>query len=499
MGTSVTQRVFSQEDHKAFQEKLHQQLDELKDIIDCPVFGKEPLKLGAELEMYLTDPQGNVSFSNQALLSKLKDDQFQPELNQYNLELNLSAFALNQQPLNQLHDEISTKLHHLNHTAGKLNISPVAIGILPTLEKCHLNMQYMTDVPRYHNLAHFLYQERGQAFEVNINGEEQLTMSFDDICAEGANTSFQVHLMIPPERFAKVFNAAQLSSPLVTAIGANSPIFMGKKLWHETRVALFKQALDIRLRNKVKWQEPTRVNFGFGWVRENPWELFAEAVALYPTVMPFISNEQNNAAISAASGNADTKALPPLNELSLHMGTLWPWHRPVYCNQGNGHIRIEFRAIPAGPSVIDMVANTAFAIGLANGLADDIDRLICQVPFRFAEYNFYRAAQQGLFAKILWPLKHKYRANEVAIADVIEHMLPIAEQGLIDLGISEQEAKHYLAVIANRLSSKQNGAVWQKNTLNKLLTEYEKPEALQQLVKSYLTNSQANIPVANWE
>ncbi|NMP32581.1 hypothetical protein HII17_13525 [Thalassotalea sp. M1531] len=487
MGTAVKKWSFTAQEYSEFQQRLYCQLETLKELIRRPTFGLTPLKIGAELEMYLTDIDGNVSFSNQLLLDKLNDSQFQPELNKYNLELNLSAFLQQEQPFAQLHKEMIDKTEYLHKVSLENDIYPIAIGILPTLKQQHLHIEHMTNIARYHNLAKHLYQERGEAFEINIKGDEQLSISFNDICAEGANTSFQVHMMIPPTRFANVFNAAQLTSPLVAAIGANSPIFLGKRLWHETRVALFKQSLDIRLRNKVNWQEPTRVNFGFGWVRNDPWELFAEAVALYPTILPSMATEESEV------------GLPDLHELSVHMGTLWPWHRPVYCNKGNGHIRIEFRAIPAGPTAIDMVANAAFAIGLANGLSDDIERLISQIPFRFAEYNFYRAAQFGLDAKILWPHKNKYQPNEIAITEVISSLLPVADKGLAALGISKSERDTYLQVIEQRLSTKQNGAHWQRSQLDKLESKYSNLIACQHLVKQYYSQSRLDTPVAKWE
>ncbi|WP_448213454.1 glutamate-cysteine ligase family protein [Colwellia sp. MEBiC06753] len=490
MGTAINKGTFTKQDYQQFKQKLYQQLETLNTILARPNFGDAPLKIGAELEMYLTGNSGNVSFTNQFLLQQLNDSQFQPELNQYNLELNLSAFLHSQQPLSQLHQEIKQKTEQLHEVAQAHNITPVAIGILPTLEKHHLSVEYMTKLTRYQSLANHLYQERGEAFSVNINGQESLKIAFNDICAEGANTSFQVHLMVKPERFVSVFNAAQLTAPLVAAIAANSPILLGKKLWHETRIALFKQSLDIRARDKVNWQEPTRVNFGFGWLRHSPWQLFAEAVSLYPVILPAITEEAEN---------TDGTTLPPLNELNLHMGTLWPWHRPVYSNQGNGHIRIEFRAIPAGPSAIDMVANAAFAIGLANGLADNIERLISLIPFRYAEYNFYRAAQYGLNANILWPLNNKYRCEEVAISDVLQTLVPIASKGLTDLGIDAAESAQYLAVIQQRLDNQQNGAQWQLDKLAQLEQQFDFQTACQQLVKSYQQHSRIDMPVSQWE
>ncbi|WP_286261300.1 hypothetical protein [Thalassotalea atypica] len=487
MGTAVQHWSFSKENYQAFQEKLYLQLDQLKDVIESPSFGDEPLKMGAELEMYITDDKGLVSSNNLALLTSLNDNQFQPELNQYNIELNLSPVDTIGKPFSRLHQEIDSKTLKLKKVAKKHKVKIVPIGILPTLTQEHLNIAHMTNVPRYHNLANHLYEKRGKAFEININGKEPLSITFNDICAEGANTSFQVHLMTKPERFSSVFNAAQLTAPLVAAIAANSPVFLGNELWDETRIALFKQSLDIRLREQTSWQQPTRVNFGFGWVRNGPLELFAEAVSLYPIILPSIDD-------SPAEGN-----LPKLTELSTHMGTLWPWHRPVYSNHGKGHVRIEFRAIPAGPTNIDMVANAAFAIGLANGLADNIEQYLNVIPFRFAEYNFYRAAQHGIHAKILWPLENKHHPTEVAIKTVLNDLIPTARKGLLDLGIEYSDVDTYLNIIEQRLNNEITGAIWQKRTLESYRKTQTKDKAAQSLVIKYLANSQMGLPVSQWE
>ena len=283
-----------------------------------------------------------------------------------------------------------------------------------------------------------------------------------------------------------IFNAAQLTIPLVTAIGANSAIFLGNRVWDETRIALFKQSLDIRHQHQYQWHEPTRVNFGFGWLKDNVWELFAQSVALYPPILPALCDND--------SANNER-----LEELNMHMGTLWPWHRPVYDHHGNGHMRIEFRAIPAGPTSIDMVANAAFAIGLANGLKDEVNDFTAIMPFRYAEYNFYRCAQYGLDAKVLWPLNHCYQLEEVSICEVIKQLLPKAKQGLLDLGIDKDEVEIYLGVIEQRLEQGVTGAIWQKKTAQHLEQTLDKDEACQQLVKLYLNQCRSAKPVSQWE
>ena len=486
MGKNIELKEYSKQDFDEFQQLLKQQLTQLKSVLKKESFGDEPMLLGAELEMYLVDENAQVSLSNQLLLSKLNDPQYQPELNQYNLELNLSPVLQAGKPFSKLLKEMQNKTRVLEELAQKQNITIVPIGILPTLRAEHIKSENMTDLGRYHCLAKQLNQQKNAGFDINIDGDEPVKESFKDICTEGANTSFQVHMMTDFDRFNNVFNAAQLTLPLVTAIAANSPILFGNSVWDETRIALFKQSLDVRHRDKCQWQQPTRVNFGFGWLRHSVWELFAEAVSLHHPILP------------VTMPNRGATELPRFEELSLHMGTLWPWHRPVYDHHGNGHMRIEFRAIPAGPTNLDMVANAAFAIGLANGLADNIEEYLPLIPFRFAEYNFYRAAQHGLEAKILWPDPKQYQTNEKSICEVIEQMLPIAKQGLKSLNILDEEIDTYLTIISTRCQQKMTGAIWQKQTLKHFKKTLDKDSACKEMLKLYIKNCNSAQPVATW-
>ncbi|WP_371189112.1 hypothetical protein [Thalassotalea maritima] len=487
MGQNVQQRNWQQQDFSQFSQVLYQQLDQLKQVLKHPTFGQEPLKLGAELELYLVDNQGEPLCINQQVLADLNDEQFTPELNQYNIELNLAPVLQTASPFSALKAELDSKLAKLAAITQRRGGHAIPIGILPTLTKAQLTEQCMTPLERYRCLGKFLRQQRGSDFSVNINGKEPLKTRFSNICAEGANTSFQLHLMLKPEQFSAVFNAAQLTLPLITAIGANSPIFLGHQLWDETRIALFKQSIDVRHASTNDSQQPARVSYGCGWLRDSVWQLFAEAIALYPPIIPMCFPKQTR------------NGLPKLHELSLHMGTLWPWHRPVYDHHGNGHMRIEFRAIPSGPSVEDMLANAAFAIGLAVGMQKHSQDIIAIMPFKYAEYNFYRAAQHGLEAQIFWPLYHKYQLHMTPISEVIASCLQYAHQGLADIGISEQERNYYLGIIENRLQHSLTGARWQRKTLDYFLQHHNKEDALHLLTKHYLQQYQSHKPLHQWE
>ena len=491
MGLKVTKKSFSKEELTAYSAVLNEQLDILKEIIRSPGFGDETLKFGAELEMYLVDDDCNVLPQSAALLKAIDDPQYQAEINQYNIELNLPAFDIKGKPFTNMLTEMRHKTERLEEVAASMGISIMPVGILPTLRQDQLTKDYMTRELRYEVLGERLMDIRGQSFEINIHGEEHVSLTCDDVTVEGANTSFQVHMMVEHDRFADIYNAAQLTMPLVTAVAANSGILLGMRTWDETRVALFKQSLDTRVKGEVPWRRPARVSFGQGWVKRDSWELFAETVALFEPLLPIISEE--NAAEVWARGE-----LPSFHELHLQMGTSWPWHRPVYSPDNNGHVRIEFRAIPAGPTSLDMVANAAFAMGLAVGLADHIEDFITSIPFRFAEYNFYRAAQKGLDASILWPCRNRHLTEEFPIVDVIDSLYPYAEEGLTRMGVDREEIGTYLGIIQERISSGITGARWQQNTHRHFEEKYTKEEASRMVSKLYIENARSALPVSKW-
>ncbi|NVK89336.1 MAG: glutamate--cysteine ligase [Gammaproteobacteria bacterium] len=491
MGISITQESFSEAEYQAFSERLYESLDCLKAVIDVTDFGSGQKFIGAELENYIVDDKGQVQCLNQAIIQASGDKRYTVELNQFNLEVNFDPIEFNATPFSTLENQILQHQQALQSVADEFSASIVPIGILPTLQEKDLSRESMTDLARYRSLSKQLYKMRGDKFKVNISGADQLQYNCDHVAVEGANTSFQYHLMVDHQDFAKAFNAVQLVTPLVLALAANSPIFLGQILWDETRVALFKQSIDSRQRDNVEWRQPARVTFGHGWVRNNAWELFAEAVALYPPMFPIVSDNP----IAYSQG---TQSLPALEELCLHMGTIWPWNRPVYCPAQNGHIRIEMRALPAGPTAADMCANAAFYTGLTKGLIDHIDDLLAVIPFRFAEYNFYRAAQRGLDANVVWPSPSNHEPQEQAIATVIEAMLPIAANGLEALGVSKLERDRYLSNIINRLERRQTGASWQKQQVRLCNETMDRKQALAEMFERYRAWQKTGLPVSDW-
>lgn len=489
MGRDILEQDFSADDYESFNHRIHDQLDELHHVISKPDFGTGELYIGAELEIYLINANQQVSPVNLELLTLLKDNQFQAELNKYNIELNLQAVKAKGKPFSKLTQEIITKFVHLNDQAAKLDSRPIAIGILPTLKEQHLSNDYMTSLGRYKVLARELSKLRGQPFHIKIDGDEPIDFKTSELCAEGANTSFQVHLMTKKDKFADIFNAAQLTLPMSLSIAANSGIFLGNCAWDETRVALFKQSTDNRIPDCNNWREPARVTFGHGWVRKGAWELFSETVNLYQPIMPELFTAKK----------LKVGENPELSELDFHMGTTWPWNRPIYSPSGKGHVRIEFRALPAGPTALDMTANAAFTIGMAVGLSSKIEQYLSRIPFQFAQYNFYRAAKNGLDATILWPQNYQNKPVEMPIRNVIDEMLLVANDGLNDLGVDREERDKYLQIIQQRLSANVTGGSWAKKTLMHLRKSYSNELACQKLLEIYYQHQLSGQPISKWE
>ncbi|RLQ22800.1 glutamate--cysteine ligase [Seongchinamella sediminis] len=491
MGIEIDKIEFSVPDFDAFSASLEENLNALYQLLQRPDFGQGSGSIGAELEMYLVDDQGFPLYANQEILEEAADPSLTLELNRYNLEFNLPPFGLAERPFAATEQAILERLARLGKVAARRGGRVVPIGILPTLRDTDFGPHCVTDRRRYHALVQQLIKRRGGHFNIDINGENPLKMTMKDITLEGANTSFQVHYRVAPDAFADTFNAIQLVTPLALAIGANSPGIFGHTLWDETRIPLFKQSIDTRYVDPYGWKEPARVNFGQGWARRGAEELFREVVRIYPPLLPLCNGR--TAAEEMAAGQA-----PSLAELRLHQSTVWLWNRPIYDDADNGHLRIEMRALPAGPSAVDMVANAAFLIGAAEGLRPVINQLLPAIPFRNAEYNFYRAAQYGLDARLVWPELDQSGYREQAVVDVIRRMLPVARAGLESMGLEHSEIEHYIGIVEERLDKRQSGAAWQRLKLAKLKQEMSSREAAHALLEAFIALSEKNVPVARW-
>ncbi|MCH8544502.1 MAG: hypothetical protein LAT61_13110 [Alcanivorax sp.] len=487
MGGSTQHSDYDDEHYLAFAHRVRTQLallaGKLKSgALDRDAGNPAAIRLGAELELYLTDQHFRPLGENRALLAQLDDPRLQLELNRFNLEYNLDPLPLAGAPFSALADAVNARLAHLNDAARHLGGRVLAVGILPTLQRGDFD-DCMTDEPRYHALARGLRAIRGEPFQIHIDGADGnglVDFCSDDVSLEGANTSWQLHLRVAARDFADWYNAIQLVTPLALGMAGNSPLLFGQHLWEETRIALFRQSIDSRGSRHPRWRPPARVAFGEGWLRDSAWELFASAVALYPPILPECRTDLPDSA---------------LHELRLHMGTVWLWNRPVFDPADGGHLRIEMRALPAGPTGADMAATSAFLIGAANSLRPRIRELITALPFRYAEYNFVEAARQGLDARIIWPCPTQIELFDRRLGDIITELLPAAEAGLVAMGVDTTEAQHHCELVRARLESGQTGSRWLRAGFHALGGD---DQAASEVLARYAAHQAGGAPVHTW-
>ncbi len=489
MGREVDQREFSPEDRQRYRQKVRRCLDVFGLMLDQVTFDADELRTGLELELNLVDAENSPAMKNQEVLSHSDDPMLQPELGQFNLEINLAPRLLAGAGFDAYDDELQSSLTDLNARAEKADAEIALIGILPTLRSADAVAENLSTYARYYALNEQMLANRGEALRIDIRGEERLTADSDSIAPEAACTSLQFHLQVAPEQFAAYWNAAQAIAGPEVALGANSPFLFGRRLWAETRIALFEQATDTRPEELRAQGVRPRVWFGESWI-SSAYDLFEENVRYFPPLLPIL-DEEDPVEVVRSGG------VPTLGELRLHNGTVYRWNRPVYdVMAGRPHLRVENRVLPAGPTVADMLANGAFYYGLVRVLAEEERPVWTRLTFTAAEDNFHAAARDGLDASLYWP-----GAGEVAVAElVLDRLLPLACDGLDRFGVEPGVRDRLLGIIEGRCRTGRNGATWQTDTVRRLETEegLDRPAALRRMLHRYRELSRAGQPVHTW-
>jgi CBS domain-containing protein len=305
---------------------------------------------------------------------------------------------------------------------------------------------------------------------------------------EACCTSFQVHVQLDPKTFAPDYNASLLAAAPVLAVAANSPILIGRRLWQETRIALFQHAVDERSHSDIARSHPTRVSFGEAWVENSAVEIYREQIARFRDIMT--SDITENSLATLASGG-----IPQLKALGLHNSTVWRWNRPCFgITEGRPHLRLEFRALPAGPTVLDEVANVALFLGLMKSLPEEYGNVSRRMQFEDAKDNFFAAARHGLKAQLTWVDGKHYATGDL----MQRHLIPLAEKGLAAFDIDSEDIERYLGVIRGRLDADQTGSKWSLCAAS-ALSKGASPEGRdRRVVAAMLKRQQSSLPVHQW-
>jgi CBS domain-containing protein/gamma-glutamylcysteine synthetase len=447
-------------------------------------------RIGAEQELFLLDEQWAPARGVLALLDKLKPDpHYTTELGQFQLEANCDPQVFGGDGLSKMHAQLDHLVGQARTAARELGMEVVLMGILPTMRTSDLGLDGMVPSKRYLQLNKVLTAMGGGKFEFAIKGLDELTLTHDSVMVEACNSSFQVHLQVSPEEFARYYNLAQLLAGPLMSVSSNSPILFGKRLWAETRIALFRQAVDTRAKGSTIREQEARVSFGTRWVRDSVVEIFKEDIARFRPLVGTDLDEDPMAML-------DRGVAPQLKALRLHNGTIYRWNRACYgILDGKPHLRIENRIMPAGPSTVDEIANAALWCGLMVELGHRLDDVPRRMDFDQAGANFYTAAREGIGAHFTWLDHEDISAREL----MLERLLPTAEAGLRRQGVNPGDIKRYLGVIEERVRTARTGARWQLSSWNSLRDRSTPAERANALVAATVARQESGRPVSEWE
>ncbi|MBK1726145.1 glutamate--cysteine ligase [Halorhodospira neutriphila] len=474
MGQEIGRSRFSRADFRRFRRRLKAETELLREALRGGALADDGQRIGLELEAWLAGANGAPAPVSDRVLARIEDPRVENELALFNLEVNTAAYPLAGGALRALGEELHGRWARVEAAAAAAGVRPALVGILPAVTEADLCLENMTPSPRYTALNEQVLALRGrEPLSLAIEGAESLHGQRSDVMLEAAATSLQLHLQVPPRRAADYFNAAIALSAATVAVAANAPLLFGRRLWAESRIPLFEQAVAVTPLEPEGAGALARVGFGSGYARDGLYGFFVENRQHHPVLLPILF---------------DT---PPeeLAHLRLHNGTIWRWNRPLVERlEGRYHLRLEHRVMAAGPTVADVLANAAFFYGAAAELAESRPPVVERLPFHVAEHNFYQAARYGLDAEVEWFDGWYGRLGEL----ILERLYPAARRGLLRAGVPEAEAAAYLPIIEQRVASGQTGSAWQ------LAWQARYGRDCRALTRAYIDRAASGEPVHRW-
>jgi gamma-glutamyl:cysteine ligase YbdK (ATP-grasp superfamily) len=491
MGRDIESVTYTREQRQHYRNKVQACLDVFEQMLATSSFEFDEPVTGMEIELNLVNSDYMPRMDNAEVLAAIADPEFQTELARFNIEFNVSPRTLGGDSGAQLERDLRMSLNEAERRCAERGTHIMMIGILPTVMPETFEGEWMSDNIRYQALNDAVLAARGEDIHLDITGPtgEHLLRYADSLAPESACTSVQLHLQVQPKDFAAHWNAAQVLAGPQLALGANSPFFMGKELWAETRIELFKQAADTRPVELKNQGVRPRVFFGDRWIT-SIFDLFEENTRYFPAMLPEIDDEDPQEVF-------DRGGTPKLAEMLLHNGTIYRWNRPIYdIVNGRPHLRVENRVLPAGPTIVDTLANAAFYYGALQTLVTDRRPVWSRMAFSTASENFTAGARTGIDAMLFWPGRGEIPASEL----VLRELLPMAHLGLAAWGVDTEIRERLLGIIEGRCLTGQNGADWQVAAVRRFEARgLSRAAALREMVSVYAEHMHSNEPVHTWE
>ncbi len=481
--------VETKEQRKQFVSAILKDMKALEYMLDKGMFESGIARIGAEQELCFVDRFFRPAMVGTEILGLLDDEHFTTELAKFNIECNLDPLVFEGDGLRNMEKHLRQLLEKVMAAATQVDAKMVLTGILPTIRKSDLEFENITPYERYRCLNDAMVKMRGGDFEFNIKGTDELITKHNTMLFEACNTSFQIHLQVDADAFVDSYNWAQAIAAPVLAASSNSPLLFGKRLWDESRIAVFEQTVDLKNLNNPDRDVKSRVDFGTDWLKESITEIFKYDIAYYKLLLAGHIDED---ALEQLKNNK----VPKLRALNLHNGTIYKWNRPCYgITNGKPHLRIENRYVPSGPTIVDEIATAAFWLGLMAAIPEYVKSIADHFDFDHAKHNFLKAAQVGLGAQFRWTHGKVRTAEEL----ILTELLPLARKGLNNKNINPEDIDRYLNIIEGRVRNHQTGSIWLNTAFTKLIKKASREEAVVAVTAGMLRRQESDEPVHLWD
>ena len=231
-----------------------------------------------------------------------------------------------------------------------------------------------------------------------------------------------------------------------------------------------------------------RVWFGERWIT-SIFDLFEENVRYFPALLPVVEDEDPMAVLE--SGGA-----PKLQELRLHNGTIYRWNRPIYdISRGRPHLRVENRVLPAGPTIVDTLANAAFYYGLVRVLVED-ERPVWTPDVLLGRRGELLQRRQGRHrrARCTGPASARPRRPSSSCAGCCRWPATASRAGASTRPTPTACSRSSSAAACEQV----NGASWQAAAFHRLYDRLDRADALREMTVRYREHMHSNEPVHTW-
>ncbi|WP_254523688.1 hypothetical protein [Natrinema caseinilyticum] len=479
-----------------FRERAEADAEVIKDAVEEGVFDNPQAIVGLEYEFYAVKADGCALRRVPRRLLELIG--FEKELGLHNAEMTTSPQPLNAPGLAAQESEVKARLRAaLNVTQSeRMRLVSDAMWTIPpegetagtyltdSVERTALAADgtergiriatNMSDSARYHAMAN---TEQADSAGMRIEAPH-VSVQADTVMPESLITSIQPHYQVPhaPDLSTYFNYALRIAGPLL-ALGVNSPFFppdlydddasadeILRDGWMEHRISVFETVLN----------DPTT---GDGKVR------FPDDLETVDDAIDRIADDETIVPMPVESGERFDDQFP---HFSRKHGTYWRWVRPVFGGptRSAANARIEFRPIPAQPTVRDSVSFLAAFAGLMESLTR-LEHPVLELDWQIARENFYAAMTDGLEADLTW-ITNDGKETTDGLA-LYEDLLAHAEDGLTNRGLREEDAAKYLYPLRRRVRQGVTPAGWKRARVRAGLEEGTRfADAVERMQQEYV-------------